>query len=144
LSRMGSKRVREMKLRVVSSKDEIDGLSGNEQMIHLAFRASNVDIFRLLQICPQVRAIQLPVSYRRTVSQAGEMFLKIQGVELIEGDLLGHRKDLNEYFIIDEGIMRRIDSMISNGWALEDVVSAIVGDTKMSADLVSYVIRMIN
>jgi len=141
---MGSKRVREMKLRVVSSKDEIDGLSGNEQMIHLAFRASNVDIFRLLQICPQVRAIQLPVSYRRTVSQAGEMFLKIQGVELIEGDLLGHRKDLNEYFIIDEGIMRRIDSMISNGWALEDVVSAIVGDTKMSADLVSYVIRMIN
>ncbi len=133
-----------MKLRVVSSKDEIDGLSGNEQMIHLAFRASNVDIFRLLQICPQVRAIQLPVSYRRTVSQAGEMFLKIQGVELIEGDLLGHRKDLNEYFIIDEGIMRRIDSMISNGWALEDVVSAIVGDTKMSADLVSYVIRMIN
>lgn len=144
MSRMGSKRVREMKLRVVSSKDEIDGLSGNEQMIHLAFRASNVDIFRLLQICPQVRAIQLPVSYRRTVSQAGEMFLKIQGVELIEGDLLGHRKDLNEYFIIDEGIMRRIDSMISNGWALEDVVSAIVGDTKMSADLVSYVIRMIN
>jgi len=133
-----------MKLRVVSSKDEIDGLSGNEQMIHLAFRASNVDIFRLLQICPQVRAIQLPVSYRRTVSQAGEMFLKIQGVELIEGDLLGHRKDLNEYFIIDEGIMRRIDSMISNGWALEDVVSAIVGDTKMSPDLVSYVIRMIN
>ncbi|MBN1323567.1 MAG: DUF1699 family protein [Methanotrichaceae archaeon] len=133
-----------MKFRVVSSKDEIDGLSGNEQMIHLAFRASNVDIFRLLQICPQVRAIQLPASYRKTVSQAGEMFLKIQGVELIEGDLWDHPKDLNEYFIIDEGIMRRIDSMISNGWALEDVVSAIAGETKMSPDLVSYVIRMIN
>ena len=129
---------------MVSSKDEIDGLSDNEQLIHLAFRASNVDFFRLLRICPHIRAIQLPVSYRRTVSQAGEMFLKIQGVELIEGDLWGHRKDLSEYYVIDEGIMRRINSMISKGWPLDDVVSAIAVETKMSPDLVSYVIRSIN
>jgi hypothetical protein len=32
-----------MKIRVVSSKDEIDSLSKSEKIIHLAFRHSNKD-----------------------------------------------------------------------------------------------------
>ena len=74
-----------MKIRVVSSKKEIDELNRNEQIIHLAFRASNTDIFRLLQTCPRLKAIQVPSSYYKTMSHAGQMFLEIQGVEIVEG-----------------------------------------------------------
>ena len=92
-----------MKLRVVSSRNDIENLNRNEQMVHLAFRAANTDVFKLIQNCPRIRMVQVPASYRRTLSKASEMFLNIQGVELVEGDVWGHRKDIDEYYDIDDG-----------------------------------------
>lgn len=130
-----------MKLRVVSSKNEIDDLNRNEQMIHLAFRASNTDIFKLLQNCPRIRAIQVPTSYRKTLSRASEMFLVMQGIELIEGDVWGHRKDINEYYTIDENIFRRIDQLRANGIGANEIVDTVSRETKLSPELVKYVIK---
>jgi len=130
-----------MKLRVVSSKNEIEELNRNEQMVHLAFRASNTDIFKLLQNCPRIRVIQVPASYRKTLSRAGEMFLDMQGVELIEGDVWGHRKDLNEYYVIDEDVMRRIERLRAGGANAVEIASAISMESKLSPELVKYVIK---
>lgn len=130
-----------VKLRVVSSKNEIDDLNRNEQMIHLAFRASNTDIFKLLQNCPRIRAIQVPTSYRKTLSRASEMFLVMQGIELIEGDVWGHRKDINEYYTIDENIFRRIDQLRANGIGANEIVDTVSRETKLSPELVKYVIK---
>ncbi len=75
-----------VRLRVISSKSEIEELNRNEQMFRFAFRASNKDLFNLLQNCPMISAIQVPGSYRKTLSKArGEMFLVMQGIEVIEG-----------------------------------------------------------
>jgi hypothetical protein len=130
-----------VKLRVVSSKNEIEELNRNEQMVHLAFRASNTDIFRLLQNCPRIRVIQVPASYRKTLSRAGEMFLDMQGVELIEGDVWGHRKDLNEYYVIDEDVMRRIEQLRAGGANAVEIASTISMESKLSPELVKYVIK---
>jgi hypothetical protein len=130
-----------VKLRVVSSKNEIEQLNRNEQMVHLAFRASNTDIFRLLQNCPRIRVIQVPASYRKTLSRAGEMFLDMQGVELIEGDVWGHRKDLNEYYVIDEDVMRRIEQLRAGGANAVEIASTISMESKLSPELVKYVIK---
>jgi hypothetical protein len=130
-----------MKLRVVSSKNEIEELNRNEQMVHLAFRASNTDIFKLLQNCPRIRVIQVPASYRKTLSRAGEMFLDMQGVELIEGDVWGHRKDLNEYYVIDEDVMRRIEQLRAGGANAVEIASTISMESKLSPELVKYVIK---
>ncbi|VVB71463.1 Uncharacterised protein [uncultured archaeon] len=130
-----------MKLRVVSSKNEIDDLNRNEQMIHLAFRAANTDIFKLLQNCPRIRAIQVPSSYRKTLSKASEMFLAIQGVELIEGDVWGHRKDIDEYYNIDDMIIKRIDRLCASGANSSEVASAVSRETKLSPELVKYLIK---
>jgi hypothetical protein len=130
-----------VKLRVVSSKNEIEQLNRNEQMVHLAFRASNTDIFRLLQNCPRIRVIQVPASYRKTLSRAGEMFLDMQGVELIEGDVWGHRKDLNEYYVIDEDVMRRIEQLRAGGANAVEIASTISLESKLSPELVKYVIK---
>ena len=51
-----------MRIRVVSSRNEITNLNSNEKMVHLAFRASNVDFLNLMQRCPRLRAIQVPKS----------------------------------------------------------------------------------
>ena len=43
-----------MKIRVVSSREEIFTLNPNERIVHLAFRPSNKDIFGLVETCPKV------------------------------------------------------------------------------------------
>ena len=91
-----------MRLRVVSSKNEITSLNPNEKLVHLAFRASNVDFLNLMQKCPRLRMIQVPPSYRKTMSNAIQVFLEMQGIELLEGDVWGHRKDLDEYFTVED------------------------------------------
>ncbi|HWQ18991.1 MAG TPA: DUF1699 family protein [Methanotrichaceae archaeon] len=130
-----------MKLRVVSNRNEIEELNRNEQLVHLAFRASNTDIFRLLQTCPRVKAIQVPASYRKTLSRAGEMFLVMQGIEVIEGDVWGHRKDINEYYTIDDKIFGRIDQLRSNGIDSNEIAGTVSKEAKLSPDLVKYVIK---
>jgi len=49
-----------MKIRVVSSKEEIFTLNPNERVVHLAFRPSNKDIYTLVETCPKIKAIQIP------------------------------------------------------------------------------------
>ena len=44
-----------MRLRVVSSRNEIMNLNPNEKMIHLAFRASNVDFLKPTAKMPQAQ-----------------------------------------------------------------------------------------
>lgn len=126
---------------MVSSKNEIDDLNRNEQMIHLAFRAANTDIFKLLQNCPRIRAVQVPASYRKTLSKASEMFLAMQGVELIEGDVWGHRKDIDEYYSIDEVVLEKIASLRASGTNASDIATAISRETKLSPELVMYLIK---
>lgn len=128
-------------MRVVSSKNEIDDLNGNEQMVHLAFRAANIDIFKLLQNCPRIRMVQVPSSYRKTLSKASEMFLAIQGVELIEGDVWGHRKDIDEYYNIDETVIKKIDRLRANGADASDIARAVSMETDLSRELVTYLIK---
>ncbi len=83
-----------MRIRVVSSKEEISSLGKGEEIIHLAFRPSNKNIFTLAQSYPDMRAIQIPSSYIKTISRSTEMFLDMQGIALLEGDLWGHRTDV--------------------------------------------------
>ena len=100
-----------MKIRVVSSREEIPTLNPNEKVIHLVFRPSNKDVFTLAETCPKIEAIQLPKSYRRTVSKSIEMFLEMQKINLLEGDVWGHRKDINEYYNVSQNVLEKIQEL---------------------------------
>jgi hypothetical protein len=130
-----------MKLRVVSSKKEIIDLNRNEQVVHLAFRASNMDVMNLVQSCPRLRAVQIPPSYHETMSKAAQQFLDIQGVELLKGDVWGHRKDIDEYYTIGDKIVRRISTLMSEGNSIEDTVKRLQRETKLSEDLIRYILK---
>jgi hypothetical protein len=130
-----------MKIRVVSSKDEISKLGTNERNVHLAFRPSNVDFLELIRVCPRLRTIQVPPSYHKTLSRAIRLFLEMQGITLLEGDVWGHRKDIDEYYIVDEEPIEEIGSLIREGESLEEAAAAIQRKTRLAPDLIKYIAR---
>jgi hypothetical protein len=130
-----------MKIRVVSSRDEIMSLSPNERVIHLAFRPSNKDIFLLAETCPKLEVIQLPRSYIRTVSKAIEMFLEMQKIQLFEGDVWGHRKDINEYYTMPPSIMAEIKNKKDEGIPNERIVGKVAKERRLNPKMISYIIN---
>ncbi len=128
-----------MRLRVVSERTEIPNLNPNEKMIHLAFRASNVDFLNMMQRCPRLRVIQTPSSYRKTMSNAIGVFLDMQGIELLEGDVWGHRKDLDEYFTVEDATVEEIRTLTASGVTMDEVAAEIQKKAKVSADLIKYI-----
>lgn len=130
-----------MRLRVVSSKNEISNLNPNEKLVHLAFRASNVDFLNLMQRCPRLRMIQVPPSYRKTMSNAIQVFLDMQGIELLEGDVWGHRKDLDEYFTVDDATLDEIRSMASTGVNPEEMAAQVQKKARLGPDLIKYIAK---
>ena len=130
-----------MKIRVVSSRNEILSLNPNEKVVHFAFRPSNKDIFLLVETCPKLEVIQLPISYKRTISRAIEMFLEMQKVQLLEGDVWGHRKDINEYYTIPPAIISKIKGMKAEGIPSETIAEKIAKESKLSSQMVLYILN---
>ncbi len=130
-----------MKIRVVSSREEIDSLRPNEKVVHLAFRASNVDFLTLLQKCPRLQVVQTPHSYMRTASNAIKGFLEMQGVKLLEGDVWGHRKDIDEYFTVPDEAVNVIKSMTEKGIATEEIAKEVKKTAKVGTDLIKYIAK---
>jgi hypothetical protein len=130
-----------MKIRIVSSKEEINYLNQNEKIIHLAFRPSNKDIFALVQTCHNAKAIHLPGSYIKTISNSTKMFLQMQDVSLLEGDVWGHRKDINEYFEIDPKIFERMEELKADGLSESAVLDRLVRETRLSKDLLKFLAK---
>jgi hypothetical protein len=130
-----------MRIRVVSSRNEISELSPNERMVHIAFRPSNVDLLDLIKTCPRLRAIQVPPSYNKTLSKAIRLFLEMQGIDLLEGDVWGHRKDIDEYYVVEEDAIERIGDIISGGKSIDDAVAHIQMTTKLAPDLIKYIAK---
>ncbi|MCD4806670.1 MAG: DUF1699 family protein [Methanococcoides sp.] len=129
-----------MKIRVVSKREEIEKLDTNEKIIHLAFRPSNEDIFNLVKRCKDVEVIQIPTSYRRTVSKSIEMFMDMQNIKLIEGDVWGHRKDINEYYTVSPAIVERINALRSEGISDDIIAGKLSREGKLNKEMLFYIL----
>ncbi len=129
-----------LRIRIISSRSEINLIRPNERAVHLAFRASNVDFLNLFQKVPRLQLIQSPSSYMKTMSNANRMFMEMQGVELLEGDVWGHRKDLDEYFTIEDETIEEIRSLVAGGMSPDDVADQIQEKSRLSPDLIKYLV----
>ena len=47
--------------------------------------------------------------------QPYQVFLEMQGVEMLEGDVWGHRKDLDEYFTVENSTLEEIRALAASG-----------------------------
>ena len=130
-----------MKIRVVSSREEIFTLNPNERIAHLAFRPSNKDIFGLVETCPKIEVIQIPKSYMNTISKSIQMFLEMQRIQLVEGDVWGHRKDINEYYTIPSTVLDKIKEMKLSGKSVQDIETKISRESKLNPGMVDYILN---
>ena len=130
-----------MRLRVISARNEIPNLNPNEKTVHLAFRASNVDFLNLMQRCPRLRMIQVPPSYRKTMSSAIQVFLDMQGIDMLEGDVWGHRKDLDEYFTVEDTTLEEIRALAAGGASADDVANQIQRKARIGSELIKYIAK---
>jgi hypothetical protein len=129
-----------MKIRVVSSREEIITLNPNEKIVHMAFRPSNKDILSLVETCPKIEVIQLPKSYKATFSKSIQMFLGMQRIQLLEGDVWGHRKDINEYYAIPSSVIERIKEMKSEGKQADEIEATVSRERKLNPAMVAYIL----
>jgi len=130
-----------MKIRIISSREEINSIRPNEKAVHMAFRASNVDFLNLVQKAPRLQMVQVPTSYIKTMSNAIEVFLDMQGIELLQGDVWGHRKDLDEYFTVEDATIEEIHSLADSGASMDDVTDKVQKKTRLNPDLIEYIAK---
>ena len=128
-----------MKIRIISSREEINSIRSNEKAVHLAFRASNVDFLNLLQKVPRLQMVQVPSSYMKTMSKAIGVFLEMQDIKLLEGDVWGHRKDLDEYFTVEDATVEEIRSLADSGTTLDDVANRVQQKARIGPELIKYI-----
>ncbi len=85
--------------------------------------------------------VQVPTSYMRTTSKAIQVFLEMQGIALLQGDVWGHRKDLDEYFTIEDSTIEEIHSLAASGASMDEVADTVQKKTRLNPDLIKYVAR---
>jgi hypothetical protein len=75
----------------------------------------------------------------KTMSKAVEVFLEMQGVKLLEGDVWGHRRDLDEYFTIEEATIEEIHTLADSGASMDVVAEKVQRKAKISPDLIKFI-----
>ena len=77
----------------------------------------------------------------RTMSRAMGVFLDMQGVKLLEGDVWGHRKDLDEYFTVDDTTLEEIRTLASTGMEADELASQVQKKARLGPDLIKYIAK---
>jgi len=75
------------------------------------------------------------------MSKAIKLFLEMQGIDLLEGDVWGHRKDIDEYYVVDEEAIEEIGNLIKEGESIEEAAAAIQRKTRLAPDLIKYIAK---
>ena len=129
-----------MRLRIVSSKEEISKLDSAEELVHLTFRPSNTDVVALINTCPNLLVVHIPNSYKRTMSKSATMFLSANNIKLLAGDLRGHRKDIDQYHTVSDAVILEILDHQKNGLHRDEIVKKTGRNSGLSPDLINHIV----
>ena len=65
----------------------------------------------------------------------------MQGVKMLEGDVWGHRKDLDEYFTVEDSTLDEIRALASGGASADDVANQIQKKARIGSELIKYIAK---
>jgi hypothetical protein len=130
-----------MKIRTVKTKEEINLCRKDEEMVHFTFRPSNTDILSLVKLCPTIKAIHIPYCHMKTISDSTRMFLEMQGITLLEGDIWdGQKKDIIEYSIVKPKIFDRMIELKKKGLSESEIVGTLGKETQLSKNFLTFLL----
>jgi hypothetical protein len=75
------------------------------------------------------------------MSNAIQVFLEMQGIDMLEGDVWGHRKDLDEYFTVDDTTLEEIRTLAASGASVDDVADQIRKKARIGSELIKYIAK---
>lgn len=64
----------------------------------------------------------------------------MQRIQLIEGDVWGHRKDINEYYTVPSSVIERIKEMKIEGKSSEDIEARVSRESKLNPGMIAYIL----
>ena len=65
----------------------------------------------------------------------------MESIELLQGDVWGHRKDLDEYFTIEDATLNEIRSLAAKGASMNDVAAQVQKKARIGVDLIKYIAK---
>jgi len=65
----------------------------------------------------------------------------MQDINLLEGDVWGHRKDINEYSEVSQGVYDRIKEYRDEGISEEEINEKMVRETRLSPDFIEFLMK---
>jgi hypothetical protein len=95
----------------------------------------------LANMCPKLKAIHVASSFMKTISDSTRMFLKMQNVALLEGDVWGHRKDINEYYEINPAFFEKVKASRAEGLSGEQIIDKFERESRLDRDLIRFLIK---
>jgi hypothetical protein len=57
------------------------------------------------------------------MSKAIYVFQEMHSIKLLEGDVWGHRMDLDEYFTVEDADINEIRTITASGSSMDDIIS---------------------
>jgi hypothetical protein len=130
-----------MKIKIVPHREDIAALDANERIVHLAFRPDVKDVLHIMELCPLLQAIEVPKSYFNTLSRAVPVLLRMKNVDLLAGEVQGHRRDLNEYFPVPAQVLDMVKDLKATGTGAEQIEAEIRRTHLINPDLASFIVR---
>jgi ribosomal protein S19 len=64
----------------------------------------------------------------------------MQRIQLLMGDVWGHRKDLNQYCDVPSSVIEIIKAMKLEGKSTEDIEKEVSRKTKINPEMVGYIL----
>lgn len=132
-----------MKIRVISSKEEISSLSENDTIFHISFQPSTEDFMKLVQRCPEIKAIQLSPLRHKHTCESSLIYIKSKGIQLLNGKVWGHRRDMNEYSEIPDSVIETIKQLKNEGRSEDEIVFEVSRISKLSENMVHLIVKNI-
>jgi len=68
------------------------------------------------------------------------MFLEMKRIQLIEGDVWGHRKDISEYYSIPSSVIEKIREMKTKRKSTEAIEEEVSRESKLVPEMVAYIL----
>ena len=68
------------------------------------------------------------------------MFLEMQKVQLLEGDVWGHRKDINEYYNVSQNVLEKIQELKADRFTNEVIAEKLSRESKLNSDMILYIL----
>lgn len=131
-----------MKIRVVSSRDEIANLNPKERVVHLTFKPVALSILELTKRCPKLEAIEVAPSQFAKVSERSLCLLEVLKVKIFAGQIQGYRTDRAEYITVDDAmILQRAWVLQTEGMDSKAIVARVAREAGVSPGLVGFILK---